>query len=87
MDLRIPTAESQAYDLGELLASSFNKEEETGVVGAIDYARRQDYREQIESLSNVYGPEIDKYFAEGFDSIIDFSLNADWRLIDGNLRQ
>ena len=71
---------SEARELGAMLAWSHNKEAETDVVGAIDYARRADYRERAESLANVYGPAVDEAFAQGYDAAIDFSCNADWRL-------
>ena len=60
-------------ELGRLSAWSHNKEAETGTIGSIDCARREHYRQRVETLANIlYGPEIYKHFGQGYDETIDF---------------
>jgi hypothetical protein len=70
----------KARNLGELLAWSHDHEMDTGTLGSSDFWIRENYKKILDSISLRIGKEAaEEAFSEGYDEIIDFSLNTGWR--------
>ena len=69
----------QAFQLGKLAAWQHNKINSTGGSSCIELNHIDDAHERAERIADIIGEPAREHFRAGFDSAIDFSLNADWR--------
>ena len=70
---------AEARELGEIVAWTHNKEMNTGCTGTAEAARINDALDRLEAIVDVLGPAAMEAYANGYDEVIDFSLNTAWR--------
>lgn len=66
-------------EMGRLAAWHDNHEMKAGETDARHATARRDLFGRRDRLTSQYGEVVERWFAAGYDAVIDFSLNTDWR--------